>query len=48
MLEYEKYAEIVQGRWPRTAAVLRSIAETYRIQARREDDQSELMGRLNS
>ena len=44
---YEKHAEAVRDRWPRTAAMLRRIAETYRAEARREDDRSELMGNLN-
>ena len=44
---YEKHAEAVGDRWPRTAAMLRRIAETYRTEARREDDQSELMGNLD-
>ena len=44
---YEKHAEAVRDRWPRTAAMLRRIADTYRAEARREDDQSELMGNLD-
>lgn len=44
---YEKYADAVRDRWPRTAAVLRNIAENYRAQARREDDQFELLGQLD-
>jgi DNA-binding transcriptional ArsR family regulator len=45
---YEKYAEAIRNRWPRTAAMLRRVADTYRAQARREDDQSELMGQLDA
>ncbi len=44
---YKKHAKAVRDRWPRTAAMLRRIAETYRAEARREDDQSELMGNLD-
>lgn len=44
---YEKDAVAVRDRWPRTAAVLRRIANTYRMEARREDDQSELLGNLD-
>ena len=44
---YEKHAEAVRDRWPRTTAMLRRIAETYRAEARREDDRSELMGNLD-
>ena len=44
---YEKHAKAVRDRWPRTAAMLRRIAERYRAEARREDDQSELMGHLD-
>ena len=44
---YEKYSEAVRDRWPRTAVMLRRIAETYRTVARREDDQSELMGNFD-
>ena len=44
---YEKHAKAVRDRWPRTAAMLRKIAERYRAEARREDDQSELMGNLD-
>ena len=44
---YEKHAKAVRDRWPRTAAMLRRIAEKYRAEARREDDQSELMGNLD-
>ena len=44
---YEKHAKAVRDRWPRIAAMLRRIAETYRAYARSEDDQSELMGNLD-
>ena len=44
---YEKHAKAVRDRWPRTAAMLRRIAKTYRAEARREDDRSELMGNLD-
>ena len=45
---YEKDAKAVRDRWPRTAAMLRRLAEMYRVQARREDDRSELLGSLDS
>ena len=45
---YEKYAETVRNCWPRSAAMLRRIADTYRTEARREDDHSELMGTLDT
>jgi hypothetical protein len=45
---YEKYAEAIGNRWARSAAMLRRIAETYRAQARRDDDDSELMGQLDA
>ena len=44
---YEKHAVAVRDRCPRTAAMLRRIAETYRAEARREDNRSELMGNLD-
>jgi hypothetical protein len=34
---YEDYASMVSSRWPRTAALLRSIGGTYRHDAKRED-----------
>jgi hypothetical protein len=45
--QYEKDAAVLRNQWTRTSAMLRRIAETYREQARREDDQSELMGKLD-
>jgi hypothetical protein len=39
---YEKFAVAASDRWPRTAAMLRRIAEQYRAEARREDQESEL------
>lgn len=37
--EYERYATIC-ARWPRTAAALRGVAETYKEQAEREDERA--------
>ena len=34
---YERYAKACETRWPRTAAALRSLAETYLHEAERED-----------
>jgi hypothetical protein len=31
----------IRDRWPRTAAVLRSVAESYRVQAQVEDEEAE-------
>jgi hypothetical protein len=39
---YNGYAASVGDRWPRTAALLRRIAEGYRADARREDLRAEL------
>jgi hypothetical protein len=39
---YEGLASAVADRWPRTAGVLRRIAETYRAEARHEDLESAL------
>jgi hypothetical protein len=36
--KFRRYEEQVHSRWPRTAAVLIRIAETYEREARREDD----------
>jgi DNA-binding transcriptional ArsR family regulator len=44
---FEKTAEPLSSRWPRTAAMLRRLADTYRVQSRHEDDQSELIGQLD-
>ena len=45
--QYKKYAEAVGDRWPRTAAMLRRLADTYDSYARQEDDRSELLGTLD-
>ena len=39
---YEGYANSVADRWPRTAAVLRRVAGSYRREALREDDRARL------
>lgn len=39
---YTGFAATVSDRWPRTAAMLRRIAGTYRAEARREDLEAEL------
>lgn len=39
---YRRWAEALQGRWFRTAALLRSVAESYERDAQREDKDAEL------
>ncbi len=39
---YKGYADALNDGWPRTAAMLRSIADVYASQARREDVEAEL------
>jgi hypothetical protein len=39
--DYEAKAEELQSRWPRTAAIMRSLAAAYEADARRWDDQAE-------
>ena len=39
--QYEDYAAKCDSRWPRTAAALRSVAEDFRAQGRREDAEAE-------
>lgn len=45
---YERDAATLRGRWSRTASILRELAKTYRLQAQREDNQSELLGQLDA
>lgn len=40
---YSKYAEAVDGMWPRTASMLRAMADSYLHDAKREDSNAELM-----
>lgn len=40
---YERDAQSVASRWPRTAAMLRSMADSYRRDARREDLEADAM-----
>lgn len=40
--QYTAYAAVLNDRWPRTAAMLRSIADTYRRDAGRHDVDAEL------
>jgi hypothetical protein len=40
--KYQRFSEAVADRWPRTAAVLRGIADTYRRDAAREDLEADL------
>lgn len=40
--QYDDYARQIGDRWPRTAAVLREIAEDYGYQATEQDQQAEL------
>jgi hypothetical protein len=39
---YQSYADMVKERWPRTASVLRQIADRYALEARRQDMRAEL------
>ena len=36
--QYEEWASRTADAWPRTAAVLRKVAQSYRSDARREDE----------
>ncbi len=40
--KYKKMSETIKAKWPRTAKILRSIAESYESQAKREDIESDL------
>jgi hypothetical protein len=40
--KYLKYASMISNQWPRTAAMLRRLADTYRYEARQEDLEAEL------
>jgi len=40
--KYLKYANMVSDQWPRTAAMLRRLADTYRREGRRRDLEAEL------
>ena len=40
--KYKKMSDDVKAKWPRTAAMLRGMAESYEHQARREDIDSDL------
>jgi hypothetical protein len=40
--QYAGFAAAIADRWPRTAAMLRRIAEGYRAEARREDEETDL------
>ena len=44
---YKKYSDLISGKWPRTAAVLRKLSEDYRLQARHEDQRRDLRDNLN-
>ncbi len=39
---YKKMSDVVRAKWPRTAAILRSLAETYERDAKYEDISSDL------
>ena len=39
--KYRSDAEEFKARWPRTAAILRRIADGYRAEARRNEDNAE-------
>jgi hypothetical protein len=39
---YSRYARMISGQWPRTAAMLRRLADMYRYEARGEDVEAEL------
>ena len=40
--KYKKMSDAVKAKWPRTAAMLRSMAESYERQAKYEDIDSDL------
>jgi hypothetical protein len=40
--KYEKMSDALKNKWPRTSAILRGIADSYRYQAKREDIETEL------
>lgn len=40
--QYREWGAVVRGRWPRTARILRDIADSYDRDARREDVRAEL------
>ena len=40
--QYREWSKVTRARWPRTARVLRDLAESYERQARREDVEAEL------
>jgi len=42
--KYSKYSEVLKIKWPRTSAMLKSIAKTYENEAIREDTETELHG----
>ncbi|MDK8193238.1 hypothetical protein QP794_24425 [Paenibacillus sp. UMB7766-LJ446] len=46
--KYNEYAKISGSRWPRTTALLRSIAETYNREAQQEDMSAELREDLDN
>jgi hypothetical protein len=39
--EFERFADAFRDRWPRSAAVLRDLADSYRREARRGDEEAE-------
>ena len=39
---YAGFAATLSDRWPRTAAMLRRLADSYRLEALREDQRAEL------
>ncbi len=39
--KYRGWADQLRDRWPRSAAILRSLASTYETDARRMDDEAE-------
>ncbi|MBN2080762.1 hypothetical protein JW859_01010 [bacterium] len=40
--KYTQYADKLRSRWPRISAVLRGVAKSYKLQAKREDERSTL------
>jgi len=40
--QYREWSRLTRARWPRTARILRDLAESYELQARHEDLEAEI------